>query len=136
MNRRDFLNTASGLLGAAVIAQVVESCSKSAMVPTPTAGFSVDLSSPSNTTLKTVGGFILTKGIYIICTASSTYVALSSICTHQGCMVSYGATSKQFSCPCHGGLYDISGKVLAGPPPAPLKQYQVTLSGTTLSIMG
>lgn len=134
MNRRDFLNTSSGLLGAAVIAQLVESCSKGEMVPTPTAGFSVDLSIPANGALKTAGGFILTKGIYIICTASSTYVALSSICTHQGCTVSYGATSKQFSCPCHGGLYDITGKVLGGPPPAPLKQYQVTLSGTSLTI--
>src|SRR6267154_547882 len=114
MNRRDFLNRTSGLLSIAVIAEVVESCSKSSMVPTPTAGFSVDLSSSANSALKAVGGFVLTKGIYIICTAPSTYVALSSVCTHQGCTLNFVSASKQFSCPCHGGLYDISGKVLGG----------------------
>ncbi len=134
MERRDFLNSASGILGVAVIAQVVESCSKSSTVPTPTAGFTVDLNSSSNSALKTVGGFILTQGIYIICTAASTYVALSSICTHQGCTVNYGSTTKQFSCPCHGGLYDITGKVLSGPPPSPLKQYSVSLNGNILTI--
>ena len=134
MKRRDFLNSASGVFGVSIIAQVMESCSKSSMVPTPTAGFTVDLNSPSNSALKTVGGFILTQSIYVICTASSTYVALSSICTHQGCMVNYGAASKQFSCPCHGGLYDISGKVLSGPPPSPLKKYTVALNGSTLTI--
>src|SRR5258706_13215795 len=107
MKRRDFLNTNSMALGAGIIFQALEGCSPNAAVPTPTAGFTVDLSSPANSSLKTVGGFILDQGIYIICTAPSTYVALSSICTHQGCTVSYGATSKQFSCPCHGGLFHI-----------------------------
>ena len=124
------------MLGVAAVAYIVESCSRSSTVPTPTGGFTVDLASAANSALKSVGGFILMEGIYIICTAPSTYVALSSICTHQGCSVNYSSTSKQFSCPCHGGRYDISGKVLSGPPPAPLRQYQVTLSGTTLTIGG
>jgi cytochrome b6-f complex iron-sulfur subunit len=134
MKRRDFLNSSSGILGAAIITQVVESCSKSSVVPAPTAGFTIDLSNSANIALKTVGGFILTKGIFVICTAVSTYVALSSICTHQGCTVSYLATNKQFSCPCHGGLYDVTGKVLSGPPPSPLKQYAIAISGNILTI--
>lgn len=134
MDRHDFLNSTWGMLGAASIAHILESCSKSAEVPTPTAGFTVDLSSAANSALKTTGGFILTKGIYIICTAQSTYIALSSVCTHQGCIVNYSTANKQFSCPCHGGLYDSSGKVLSGPPPAPLKQYQVAVSGSTMTV--
>jgi len=134
MNRRSFLNGTSGILALSLLTQLLESCTPGAVTPTPTAGFTVDLSNQSNSALKTVGGFILTQGIYVICTAPSTYVALSSICTHQGCTVNYSSGSKQFSCPCHGGLFDITGKVLGGPPPSPLTQYKVAVTGTTLTI--
>jgi len=136
MERRTFLARTGGVLSMALVAQLVESCSQSAINPKPSANFTVDLTASANSALKTVGGYILQQGIYIICTASSTYVALSSVCTHQGCTVNYSPSSKQFSCPCHGGLYSITGSVLGGPPPSPLAQYQVTLSGTTLTIRG
>jgi len=134
MKRRDFLNNASVALGTTLIAQALVECSNISPVPAPTAGFTIDLSTPANSALKTVGGFILMQGIYVICTAPLTYVALSSICTHQGCMVDYSAIRKQFSCPCHGGLYDISGKVLGGPPPSPLPKYSVALTGNSLTV--
>jgi cytochrome b6-f complex iron-sulfur subunit len=47
-------------------------------------------------------------------------VAFSPVCTHLGCLVSWNNNVKQFLCPCHGGKYDISGKVISGPPPRPL----------------
>src|SRR5580765_8097636 len=106
MNRRDFLNTTGMALGVGILAQSLEGCSKNSVVPTPTAGFTVDLSNPANSALKTVDGFILTKDIYVICTAPSTYIALSSVCTHQGCRVNFDSSSNQLSCPCHGGRYD------------------------------
>jgi Rieske Fe-S protein len=46
--------------------------------------------------------------------------ALSSTCTHLGCRVSWDAAAQQLKCPCHGGVYDKTGAVIAGPPPAPL----------------
>jgi cytochrome b6-f complex iron-sulfur subunit len=134
MNRKDFLNNAGAAIGAAIISRALAGCSSVSPVPAPTAGFTVDLSSAANSGLKSVGGFILKQGIYVICTAPLTYVALSSICTHQGCVVNYNSIGKQFSCPCHGGLYDISGKVLSGPPPSPLTQYKVVLSGNVLTV--
>jgi cytochrome b6-f complex iron-sulfur subunit len=134
MNRRDFLNNTGLFLGTGIVAEVMEGCSKSSTVPTPTAGFTIDLSIPANSALKTTGGFILTKGIYVICTAPSTYIALSSICTHQGCTVNFSSSSDQFSCPCHGGMFDISGKVVKGPPSSPLPKYSVTLTGNTLTV--
>lgn len=136
MKRRDFLNNAGAALGVGLIAQTVASCSKSSVTPAAPSpsGLTIDLSSPANSALNTTGGFILTKGIYIICTAPSTYIALSSVCTHQGCTVSFSSSSKKFSCPCHGGMFDISGKVLVGPPTSPLPEYSVALDGTTLTI--
>lgn len=46
--------------------------------------------------------------------------AMSSTCTHLGCGTSYDARQKRILCPCHGGVYDVQGNVLEGPPPAAL----------------
>ncbi len=42
--------------------------------------------------------------------------ALSPICTHAGCIVAWNPAEKSWDCPCHGGRYDVDGKVLTGPP--------------------
>jgi cytochrome b6-f complex iron-sulfur subunit len=136
MERRDFLKNAKSLIALGGIASLIDACSKTEVNPKPAANFTVDLSSPANSPLKNVGGFIITNGIFILCTGQSTYIALSQICTHAGCTVDFNSSSKQFVCPCHGGTYNINGKVISGPPPAPLGQYQVTVSGTTLTIAG
>lgn len=45
--------------------------------------------------------------------------ALLGVCTHMGCPVAR-APEGGFACPCHGGRYDASGAVTAGPPERPL----------------
>ncbi len=52
-------------------------------------------------------------------------VAYSAICTHLGCVVDWDAAGKRFACPCHAGFYDMRGKVISGPPPQALRQYEV-----------
>lgn len=42
--------------------------------------------------------------------------ALSPVCTHAGCIVTWNDAEKSWDCPCHGGRYDIYGNVLTGPP--------------------
>ena len=46
----------------------------------------------------------------------------SAVCSHLGCLVNYHKGKKEFLCPCHGGRYDLSGRNIAGPPPAPLTE--------------
>ena len=46
--------------------------------------------------------------------------AFDSTCTHLGCRTRFNPESMQIECPCHGGVYDIKGNVISGPPPAPL----------------
>ncbi|MEW6118154.1 MAG: Rieske 2Fe-2S domain-containing protein [Nitrospirota bacterium] len=48
--------------------------------------------------------------------------ALSSSCSHLGCLVSWSYHKNLFICPCHGGTYDIEGNVVSGPPPLPLSR--------------
>ncbi len=62
------------------------------------------------------------------------YVALSRVCTHLGCLVDYQKDQKRLLCPCHGGTYDLSGNVVAGPPPKPLQQFPVKVAGDSLII--
>ncbi len=58
--------------------------------------------------------------------------ARSLRCTHQGCEVRFEPRDRRYHCPCHGGLYDADGRVLSGPPPAPLQPVPVKLSGDTV----
>ena len=54
---------------------------------------------------------------------------LDSTCTHLGCRTRFDVTSKHFVCPCHGGVYDMDGTVLDGPPPAPLQRLEARIDG-------
>jgi cytochrome b6-f complex iron-sulfur subunit len=47
---------------------------------------------------------------------NSEVFSLSPVCTHLGCLVDWSRHKDQFLCPCHGGRYDIEGRVIAGPP--------------------
>ena len=52
--------------------------------------------------------------------------AISTTCTHLGCIVSVSETG--FSCPCHGSRYDQDGNVTGGPAPKALPWFQVRLA--------
>jgi menaquinol-cytochrome c reductase iron-sulfur subunit len=54
------------------------------------------------------------------------FKAYNGHCTHLGCGYSFDQDKKQFSCPCHHGVFDVkTGAVLAGPPPRPLDELPV-----------
>jgi Rieske Fe-S protein len=50
---------------------------------------------------------------------------LSSSCAHLGCPVRWilREGEGEFLCPCHGGIYNINGEYVAGPPPRDLYRY-------------
>ena len=49
--------------------------------------------------------------------------AISTICTHLGCVVRQ--TEDGFQCPCHGSKYDANGLVTKGPAPKSLSWYAI-----------
>lgn len=51
--------------------------------------------------------------------------AISTSCTHLGCKAYYEPDNDRFFCPCHNGVFDLNGNVVAGPPPSPLEGYEV-----------
>lgn len=70
--------------------------------------------------------------VYAFRDSAGQAVALSPVCTHLGCTVRWEPQAKQFQCPCHGGVYDASGKVVSGPPNRPLARPEVQLEGGQL----
>ena len=60
------------------------------------------------------------KARVFIVSSHEKLMVLSATCSHLGCLVNYSKEKGEFVCPCHGGRYDLSGKNIAGPPPAPL----------------
>ena len=50
-------------------------------------------------------------------------IAFDIHCTHLGCPLDYIAGARRFVCPCHGGVYDREGEVVAGPPPRPMTRF-------------
>jgi Rieske Fe-S protein len=53
--------------------------------------------------------------------------AFRAVCTHEGCPLGWNPQQHLIRCPCHGGAYDTSGRVVSGPPPAPLTALRVAV---------
>jgi Rieske Fe-S protein len=64
---------------------------------------------------------------YVKRTKDNEVTAISAGCTHLGCIVTWDEDQKIFKCPCHDGRYDADGKVVSGPPPAPLKRHKTKI---------
>jgi len=61
---------------------------------------------------------------------------LIGICTHLGCIpIAHEGEYKGYFCPCHGSVYDTSGRIRSGPAPTnlPLPPYEF-ISDTTIRI--
>jgi Rieske Fe-S protein len=60
--------------------------------------------------------------------------AFSRRCTDLGCLVSWNREREEFVCPCHQGVFDKTGRNIAGPPPRPLDRFEVVKRGEQLYV--
>ena len=60
---------------------------------------------------------------------NSPYIAISSRCAHLGCPVRWVDAAERFICPCHGGVYDLLGRRVGGPPVRPLDRFYTRVVG-------
>jgi menaquinol-cytochrome c reductase iron-sulfur subunit len=74
------------------------------------------------------------RTVFLVKTSDTEVTALDSTCTHLGCRVSWDAETQELKCPCHGGVYDSSGAVKAGPPPAPLAKLVTRIDGNQVLV--
>ncbi|HEY7967940.1 MAG TPA: ubiquinol-cytochrome c reductase iron-sulfur subunit [Solirubrobacteraceae bacterium] len=62
------------------------------------------------------------------------YIAISSRCAHLGCPVRWVDAAERFICPCHGGVYDLLGRRVGGPPVRPLDRFYTRVNGETVEL--
>jgi cytochrome b6-f complex iron-sulfur subunit len=72
-------------------------------------------------------------GAFISRTADGL-IALSPVCTHQGCTTRYQASSNEFACPCHGAGFAADGNVTRRPGRAPLAAYPLQVKNGHLFV--
>ena len=143
MNRREVIRkVALGGTTLVVLPSVLASCEKEPDPVNNTGGngstggtsLQVDLTLPAYSALSNDGGYVVVSGVIVINTGGGNFTALSALCTHAGCTVSYSAASNNLPCACHGSLFTIGGAVVNGPATQPLAVYPVTRSGNVLTI--
>jgi Rieske Fe-S protein len=72
-----------------------------------------------------VGVLKIAGGVAVGRDAAGLY-PMSALCTHAGCPTQ--PANGDLFCPCHGSLFDGTGKVLRGPARASLPHYRVDLA--------
>lgn len=76
--------------------------------------------------LRDVGGFVSlrigARLVNVVHVEQDCYVAMGTVCTHEGCTVEVRSGSR-FVCPCHGALYNWEGQPIAGPAFDPLPTF-------------
>jgi cytochrome b6-f complex iron-sulfur subunit len=136
MERRKFFSLLGAGAAAVVVSKTLTSCSKSIASPygaPQNLDFTLDLTNTAYAGLKNKGGSAYNSGLIIAHTSSDTFVALSEVCTHQGCTVQFNG-SNGFVCPCHNSTFALDGSVTGGPAPTALAKYNTLLTGTSLRV--
>lgn len=77
---------------------------------------------------------VVDRQVVFLVRSGAQVTALSSTCTHLGCRVSWDADAQALKCPCHGGVFDRTGAVKAGPPPAPLASLPTKIDGSQVLV--
>jgi len=148
--RRSFCAQAAALAAAAsALGVILDGCGGSPTAPnnasmlpvvngTPASG-GITVAIDSGSPLSSVGSAAIVQtslGDFLVArTAQSSFVALTAMCTHQACIVT-GFAGSTYVCPCHGSTFDLNGRVLSGPAPAPLHQYSTQFVNGVLTISG
>jgi cytochrome b6-f complex iron-sulfur subunit len=131
ISRRDWLGLWSlWTTGAALLFGLVGilRLPKAAVLSSPSRKFQVTL--PDNLAPGTA--FIPPgRAVAVFRDAAGIY-AVSSICTHLGCVVKGG--DQGFECPCHGSRFAFDGTVTKGPAPKPLPWLKVSVRGGAITI--
>ena len=77
---------------------------------------------------------VVDRQVVFLIKNGSSVSALSSTCTHLGCRVSWNPDDQVLKCPCHGGVFDRTGAVKAGPPPAPLAKLETRVENSQVLV--
>jgi cytochrome b6-f complex iron-sulfur subunit len=120
--RRAFLTRLGVIAGAAALSPGLAGCETVEMHSDPPkkgATLSFDLADAAFKDLAAVGASVSidvdgNKGL-LIRSSTDKFIAMSSVCTHQGCPLSWDSANKAIKCFCHGAAFSADGKVTNKP---------------------
>lgn len=144
--RRAFLQQGASALGialcSATIATILDSCqspsSSNTTSPAPTgATTTIDvtqsaLRSPGGAISQQFGSNNNGRNVIVIRTSQTEFVALSSVCTHDGCTVGLPTSAgANLVCPCHGSVFTQAGARVSGPASGALARFTTSFNAST-----
>jgi cytochrome b6-f complex iron-sulfur subunit len=138
-SRRDFLYATAAVAACAGCSLVG---SRSADVETESVSGEVKLTLAQSSELLKAEGSVLVgvKGtgrkILVISSRDGRLHAISAVCTHMGCAVTYDKKAGRVVCPCHGSQFTVDGANLKGPASRPLDSYDVRNDNGSVVITG
>lgn len=147
-SRREFCLQSTGMLSLGALTALVTGCGGNPA--SPSSGFPAlatinAAAGPNNTATVTVAGTALAsvggaalvnasgRSFLVAQTASNTFVALTSTCTHEGCTVNTYQNSL-YECTCHGSQFSTTGAVVRGPAGTSLRQFATSFAAGVLTI--
>ncbi len=74
------------------------------------------------------------RNVWAVRHSPAGVTVFSPICTHLGCRYDWEPNADRFLCPCHGSVFSLDGKVLAGPAPRPLDTLPVKIENGELFV--
>ena len=74
------------------------------------------------------------KPVIVVRKPDGEYVAFTAVCTHLDCIVQFRKDLRQIYCACHNGKYDLNGRNISGPPPAPLEKYGIAIQNNEVIV--
>jgi nitrite reductase/ring-hydroxylating ferredoxin subunit len=138
IKRNEFLKSL-GLKGASLMAvycgaSTLSSCqNESDVAPSGNVDFTIDLTNASYSALNTVGKYITINKVVIARVSSTTFAAVTQICSHEGqAQVMYNGSG--FSCPAHGASFSITGAKINNVSSKGIAAYQTTLTNSSLRV--
>ena len=132
IERRRFLNWFLGTTAGALLASALYPILRYVSPPRiPEASTSEVEVGPVNDPELVEKGFKIVRfgadPVIVVKVTDTEYRAFSATCTHLDCIVEFRKSKQLIWCNCHNGVYDLTGRNIAGPPPKPLVPYRVHL---------
>jgi cytochrome b6-f complex iron-sulfur subunit len=113
LSRREFLATAATAAGLAVVAGCGDGVISNPIIALPAGPVTITVATFPG--LATVG--VLVKiprtEVAVKRVDTTTFKAISMVCTHQGCVIN--TNGQTFECPCHFSRFNNDGGVVNGP---------------------
>ena len=136
--RRRFLNRLLATWTGGVVASILYPIIRYLVPPEVPEAATLSVTAGRSATLAANSARIVPFGstpVIVVHTETGELRAFAATCTHLACIVQYRPDLGHIWCACHNGHYDLNGRNISGPPPAPLARFDVNVKDDDIVIV-